>query len=110
MMALSLCAEARGLFLQVCRDPTTQTRIHGPSKHDKSPCSNGEKAPRGVNPLLQGLGGYTRRVRSRAPTGTTKYKTRSRQELLRTKSRQNLGRVPALLPRLGGYCRIPQVP
>ena len=88
LIALSLRVEARGLFLQLGQVPATRTRIHGPGKHDKTPCSMEKKAPGRVNPLLQGLGGYTRRVRSRAPTGTTKYKTRSRQELLRTKSRQ----------------------
>jgi hypothetical protein len=30
----------------------------------------------GVKPLLRGLGGYTRRVRSRAPTGTKYYQER----------------------------------
>ena len=29
LMALSLRAEARGLFLQICRDPTTQARTRG---------------------------------------------------------------------------------
>ena len=90
LIALSLRAEARGLFLQLGQVPVTRTRIHGPSKHDKTPCSMEKKAPGGVNPLLQGLRGYTRRVRSRAPTETTKYKTQSRRELLRAKSRQTL--------------------
>ena len=36
----------------------------------KTPHSKEKKAPEEVKSLLQGLGGYTRRVRSRAPTET----------------------------------------
>ena len=36
----------------------------------KMPHSKEKKAPEEVKSLLQGLGGYTRRVRSRAPTKT----------------------------------------
>ena len=82
LIALSLRTEAQGFFLQLGQVPATQTRIHGPGKHDKTPCSAEKKAPGRVIPLLQGLGGYTRRMRSRAPTRTTKYKTQSRRELL----------------------------
>ena len=49
----------------------------GPASTIRLLAQTEKKAPGGVNPLLQGLGGYTRRVRSRAPTGTTKYKTQS---------------------------------
>ena len=43
-----------------------------------------------MTPLLQGLGGYTRRVRLRAPTGTPRYKTQFLRERVRTKPRQTL--------------------
>ena len=102
LTTLSLRAEARRLFLQVCRDPATRTRIHGPGKHDKTPCSTEKKAPGGVNPLLQGLGGYTRWVRSRAPTEASSTKHKSRQELPQAKSCQNLRESAHSLPEARG--------
>ena len=56
----------------------------------KTPHSNTKKAPGGVNPLLQGLGGYTQRVRLRAPTEASKYETLSCQELPQVEPHQNL--------------------
>jgi hypothetical protein len=59
----------------------------------------------GVKPLLRGLGGYTRRVRSGAPTGTKRNRERS---VPLQKSATNASkRVPTLPLRLGGYCRGP---
>ena len=80
LTALSLCAEARGLFLQDCRDPATRTRIRGPSKHDKTPCSNGEKSPWRSKPTPPGPRGLhpagalarthrNHRVQNTIPTG-----------------------------------------
>ena len=59
---------------------------------------NREKAPGGVNPLLQGLGGYTRRVRSRAPTKTSSTKHHP--------DRNYQG--PILVRTLGGVPPLPQ--
>jgi hypothetical protein len=55
-------------------------------------------------PLLRGLEGYTRRVRSRAPTGT-KYNREG--PVPSQKSGRTSKRVPALPLRLEGYCRVP---
>ena len=44
LIALSLSAEARGLFLQLSQGPATRTRTHGPGKCDKTPYST-EKKP-----------------------------------------------------------------
>ena len=44
LIALSLRAEARGLFLQPCRDPATQARTRG---LDKQPLLPNEKDARG---------------------------------------------------------------
>ena len=44
-MALLLCAEAKGLFLQPCRDPATQDHIRGGSA--KQPLLPSEKDARG---------------------------------------------------------------
>ena len=96
LMALSLCAEARGLFLQVCRDPATRTRIHGPSKHDKTPCSNGEKSPWRSKPIpprprvLHPVGALARthrnhQVQNTIPTGAVANQVLSKpQESART--------------------------
>ena len=48
LTALSLCAEARGLFLQVCRDPATQVRTrvgsaNNPSVRTKRMCEGRTK-------------------------------------------------------------------
>jgi hypothetical protein len=59
----------------------------------------------GVKPLLRGLGGYTRRVRSRAPTGTKC--NRERPVPLQKSATKASKRVPTLPSRLGGYCRGP---
>jgi hypothetical protein len=57
-----------------------------------------------VKPLLGGLGGYTRWVRARAPTGTE----HNRESLVPSqKSSRTSKRVSALPSRLGGYCRVP---
>ena len=55
-----------------------------------------------MNPLPQGLGGYTRRVRSRAPTEASKYKILFRQELPQVKPRQNLKKSAHTLPEARG--------
>ena len=68
---------------------------------------NREKAPGGVNPLFQGLGGYTRRVRSRAPTKASDTKHNPDESHYEPSLVKTSGRVPTLPPRLGGYCRIP---
>ena len=60
LIALLLRAEARGLFLRPSQGPATRTRTQGLDKRNKTPPLNREKAPGGINPLLQGLGGYTR--------------------------------------------------
>ena len=61
-----------------------------------------------MNPLPQGLGGYTQRVRSRAPTEASKYK---KCNPYRSGCKPSLdkpsGRVHALSLRLEGYCRVP---
>ena len=44
LVALSLRAEARGLFLQLNRGLATRTHTHGPDKRDKTPYST-EKKP-----------------------------------------------------------------
>ena len=55
-----------------------------------------------MNSLLQGLGGYTRRVRSRAPTGITSTK-QTRQKPLRNKvSKKPQGECLALPPEARG--------
>jgi hypothetical protein len=59
----------------------------------------------GVKPPLLGLGGYTRRVRSRAPTGTKR--NRERPVPLQKSATKASKRVPTLPSRLGGYCREP---
>jgi hypothetical protein len=56
---------------------------------------------RGVKPLLRGLGGYTRRVRSRAPT-RTRQKPRKAGPLTENAAKASK-RVPSLPSRLGGY-------
>ena len=96
LTALSLCAEARGLFLQVCRDPATRTRIHGPSKHDKTPCSNGEKSPWRSKPTPPGPRGLhptgalarthrNHQVQNMIPTGAVANQVSSKpQESART--------------------------
>ena len=43
LIALSLRAEARGLFLQPSQDPATQTRTQGLDKRDKTPHSIAKK-------------------------------------------------------------------
>ena len=68
---------------------------------------NKEKPPRGVNPLLQGLGGYTRWVRSCAPTEASDIKHNPDESHCEPSLVKTSGRVPALPPRLGGYYRIP---
>ena len=55
-----------------------------------------------MNPLPHGLGGYTRRVHSRAPTKASKYETVSCQELLQVKPRQNLKKSAHALPEARG--------
>ena len=55
-----------------------------------------------MNPLPQGLGGYTRRVRSHAPTEASKYKTPFRQELPQVEPRQNLKESAHALPEARG--------
>jgi hypothetical protein len=59
----------------------------------------------GVKPLLRGLGGYTQRVRSRAPTGTKH--NRERPIPLQKSATKASKRVLTLPLRLGGYCRGP---
>jgi hypothetical protein len=59
----------------------------------------------GVKPLLRGLGGYTRRVRSRAPTGTKRI--RERLVPLQKSATKASKRMLTLPSRLGGYCRGP---
>jgi hypothetical protein len=108
LITLLLHAEAQGLSLQPSQDPATQTRTHGLGKRDKTLHSNMRKAPGGINPLLQGLRGYTQRVRSRVPTkasSTKHYPARScrKPSLVKTSER-----ALTLSPRLGGYCRVPQ--
>ena len=60
---------------------------------------------RGVKPLLRGLGGYTRRVRSRAPIGIKC--NRERLVPLQKSATKASKRVLTLPSRLGGYCRGP---
>jgi hypothetical protein len=60
---------------------------------------------RGVKPLLRGLGGYTRQVRSRAPL-RTRQKPRKAGPLTENAAKASK-RVPTLPSRLGGYCRVP---
>ena len=55
-----------------------------------------------MNPLPQGLGGYTQRVRSRTPTEASKYETLVRQELPQVKRRQNLKKSAHALPKARG--------
>ena len=55
-----------------------------------------------MNPLPQGLEGYTRRVRSRAPTEASKYETLVHQELPQVKHRQNLKKSAHALPEAWG--------
>ena len=55
-----------------------------------------------MNPLPQGLGGYTRRVRSRAPTEASKYETPFRQVLPQVKPCQNLKKSAHALPEAQG--------
>ena len=55
-----------------------------------------------MNPLPQGLGGYTRWVHSRAPTEASKYETLVRQELPQVKPRQNLKKSAHALPEARG--------
>jgi hypothetical protein len=59
----------------------------------------------GVKSLLRGLGGYTRRVRSRAPTETKR--NRERPVPLQNSATKASKRVLTLPLRLGGYCREP---
>ena len=76
-MNLSLHAEARGpLFATSSRPPQPELALMGSANAIRTDHSNAkvEKAPGGVTSLLQGLGGYTRQVRSRAPTGTSENK------------------------------------
>ena len=73
-----------------------------------NPSHDVRKAPGGIYPLLQGLGGYTQRVRSRAPTeasSTKHHPTRSCCKLSLIKTSK---RALTLSLRLGGYYRIPQ--
>ena len=55
-----------------------------------------------MNPLPQGLGGYTQWVRSRAPTKASKYETLFYQELPQVKPRQNLKKSAHTLPEARG--------
>ena len=55
-----------------------------------------------MNPLPQGLGGYTRRVRSSTPTEASKYKTLFCQELPQVKPHQNLKKRAHALPEARG--------
>ena len=59
----------------------------------------------GVKPILRGLGGYTRRVRSRAPTGTKR--NRERPVPLQKSVTKASKRVLTLPSRLGGCSRKP---
>jgi hypothetical protein len=59
---------------------------------------------RGVKPLLRGLEGYTRRVRSR--THQNKAKPRKVGPLTENAAKASK-RVPTLPSRLGGYYRVP---
>jgi hypothetical protein len=103
-IVLSLCTEAQRLLSHQATTKllTTSTKQLENSEPDHAPGlrpgrmreqqgqpRNHEKNQdlRGVKPLLRGLGGYTRRVRSRAPFGT-KY---NRERLVPLqKIRQNL--------------------
>ena len=107
LIALLLRAEARGLLLRPSRGPATRTRTRGLGKRDKTPSLNREKAPGGINPLLQGLEGYTRRVRSRAPTEGSSTKHNPDGSCCEPSLVKTSGRVLALPLRLGGYCRVP---
>ena len=107
LIALLLRTEAWGLFLQPSRDPATRTRTQGLDKRDETHPLNRGKAPRGINPLLQGLGGYTRRVRSRAPTGALSTKHNPDGSCCEPSLVKTSGRVLTLPPRLRGYCQIP---
>ena len=55
-----------------------------------------------MNPLPQGIEGYTRWVRSRAPTEASKYETLFCQELPQVKPRQNLKKSAHTLPEARG--------
>jgi hypothetical protein len=59
----------------------------------------------GVKSLLRGLGGYTRRVHSRAPTKTKR--NQERPVPLQKSATKASKRVSTLPSRLGGYCRGP---
>ena len=107
LTALLLRAEARGLFLRPSRGPATRTRTQGLDKRDETHPLNRGKAPRGINPLLQGLGGYTRWVRSCAPTGASSTKHNPDGSCCEPSLVKTSGRVLTLPLRLGGYCRIP---
>ena len=72
---------------------------------DQPKCCETHKDLEGVKPLLRGLGGYTRRVRSRAPTGTKC--NRERLVPLQKSATKASKRVLTLPSRLGGYCRGP---
>ena len=102
-------APCRGSGALLANLPGTQRpalALRGPANAINSSL-NRNKAPGGVNPLLQGLGGYTRRVRSRAPTGTTRTKHNPDESSCKPSLDKPSGRVLALPPRPGGYCRIP---
>ena len=73
LIALLLRAEARGLFLQPNRAKRSELTLVGPVNVTK-PSLNMRNAPRRINPLLQGLEGYTQWVRSRAPTEASSTK------------------------------------
>ena len=102
LTALSLQAEAKGLFPQHRRGPAIRTRTHGPGKHNVNPSLEREKSPwrseitppgpRGLHPA----GALARTHQN------LEYKTPSRQELSRANSRQNLRGSASTPPKARG--------
>jgi hypothetical protein len=93
LIVLSLCAEAQGLLshsatVKLLTASTNQLGNLGPDyapglrpdrmreRSDRPRHHEKHSALRGVKPLLRGLGGYTRRVRSRAPARTKQNRER----------------------------------
>ena len=90
-----------GSSCKLAGDPATHTRTQGPDKRNKL-LAQQERSPWRSKSLLQGLGGYTRRVHSRAPTGTTRTKHNPDGSRYKTESRQSLNDSAHTLPEARG--------
>jgi hypothetical protein len=86
-------------------EATTAEATTAEASNLESTLSGIDRNLEGVKPLLRGLGGYTRWVRSRAPTGTKC--NRERPVPLQKSATKASKRVSTLPSRLGGYCRGP---